>query len=190
MEIVSWEFDEYVQRVQAFHGFAAPGVIMGWAVVQMAKANMPEEGFIDVICETGTCLPDAIQLMTPCSVGNGWLKILELGRFACVFYDKQTGEGVRIYLDLKKLEKWSEIQTWFLKLKPKKMQDSDLLLAQIEEAGQSLFSLQKVRVPVSHTKISRIGKVATCQVCGESFPQAHGALCKGCSEPLPYEVIS
>ena len=53
----------------------------------------------DAICETRNCLPDAVQLLTPCTIGNGWLKVVNVGRFALTLYDKYQGEGVRVYLD-------------------------------------------------------------------------------------------
>jgi hypothetical protein len=38
--------------------------------------------------------PDAVQILTPCTVGNGWMRILNLGRYAVTLNDKFTGEGV------------------------------------------------------------------------------------------------
>jgi formylmethanofuran dehydrogenase subunit E len=35
-------------------------------------------------------------------------------------YDKRTREGVRVFLDAKKVENWPEIKAWYLKLKPKR----------------------------------------------------------------------
>jgi len=31
----------------------------------------------DAIVETLRCLPDAVQLFTPCSLGNGWMRVLD-----------------------------------------------------------------------------------------------------------------
>lgn len=42
------------------------------------------------------------------------------GRYAVSLYDKHKGNGVRIYLDLKKLLGWDEIQAWLLKLKTRR----------------------------------------------------------------------
>ena len=70
--------------------------------------------------ETAKCLPDAVQILTPCSTGNRWMKVLDLGRYAVTLYDKFTGEGWRVHMDGARLEAWPEIRSWFLKLKPKK----------------------------------------------------------------------
>lgn len=65
--------------------------------------NLPEGVLFDSISETSTCLPVAIQLLTPCTIESGWLKILDFGRYALCLYDKYTGEDVSVYLDLDKL---------------------------------------------------------------------------------------
>ena len=134
MNIGPHSFDEFLQLVESFHGYVAPGVVLGGIMVEVARRQLPAELF-DAICETRNCLPDAIQLLTPCTIGNGWLKVVNVGRFALTLYDKYQGEGVRVFLDPAKIADWPEINNWYLKLKPKKDQDSDLLLAQIREAG-------------------------------------------------------
>ncbi len=182
-------YNEFTEKIKAFHGTVAPGIVLGGFMVNLALENLPEGIFFDVICETKTCLPDAIQLLTPCSVGNGWLKILDLGRFAAVFYDKYTGEGIRIYLDQSKLNQWGEVKTWFLKLKPKDLQDTELIFKQMKEAGTSLFSIQEVKVHSKNLKKKKMGKTVTCPICDESYPESHGVVCRGCTEELPYDVV-
>src|SRR5512139_1693635 len=98
MSIRSFTFEEYVERVRSFHGFAAPGVVIGGFMVDVAYQHLPDKGLFDTICETAKCLPDAIQLLTQCTVGNGWLRVIDIGRFALSLYDKSGGEGVRVSL--------------------------------------------------------------------------------------------
>ena len=99
MNIRSYTFEQYVERVRDFHGFAAPGVLIGGFMVELAYQHLPEEGLFDAISETAKCLPDAIQLLTPCTVGNGWLTVINMGRYAMTLYNKYTGEGVRVFVD-------------------------------------------------------------------------------------------
>ena len=56
------------------------------------------------LVETKKCLPDAVQLLTLCSTGNGWMRVTNLGRYAVSLYDKYTFKGWRAAVDLKKLE--------------------------------------------------------------------------------------
>lgn len=182
-------YDDYTQKIKAFHGTVAPGILLGGFMVNLAMENLPKEGFYDVICETKTCLPDAIQLLTPCSIGNGWLKVLDHGRYAAIFYDKYTGVGIRITIDKSELEKWGEIHTWFLKLKPKHDQDSDLLFAQMRQAGTSVFSMTPAKVHQNYLKKEKMGKTTTCPICNETYPAKHGSICRGCASNLPYDLI-
>lgn len=189
MKFGDLSYEEYKDTIKAFHGTVAPGVLLGGFMVNLAIENLPKNILFDVICETKTCLPDAIQLLTPCSVGNGWLKILDLGRFAAVFYDKYTGVGVRISLDRSKLEQWDEIETWFLKRKPKDQQDTDRLFDQMFDAGTSLFSIEPAKVHKEYLKKKKMGKTVVCPICDETYPKSHGSICRGCAQELPYDLI-
>lgn len=183
-----YTYHEYIRKITEFHGCAAPGIVLGGFLINYAREQLPKDGFFDVICETRACLPDAVQLLTPCSIGNGWLSILDLGKFACVFYDKYSGEGIRVSLDISKLESWQEIKAWFLKLKDKHEQDTELLFQQMLAAGTSIFCSQEVKVQSSYLIKKKIGKTAICPICKESYPVSQGAACSGCTSDMPYTI--
>ena len=61
--------------------------------------------------------------------------MINVGRFALNLYDKYRRLGVRVFMDPVKVADWPEINTWYLKLKPKKEQDTALLLEEIRQAG-------------------------------------------------------
>ena len=136
-EIAGYSFEEYKEMVRQFHGSEAPGLLIGGFMVALALKHLPANTLYDAICETRTCLPDAIQLLTPCTVGNGWLKIVPFGRYALTLYDKTNGghEGVRVFLDPRKLIHWPEIYAWFFKLKSSTEQPRHNLTEEIKEAG-------------------------------------------------------
>jgi formylmethanofuran dehydrogenase subunit E len=177
-------FTEYVERVRAFHGYAAPGVVVGGFMVDLAYRHLPFGGVFDVLCETPKCLPDAVQLLTPCTTGNGWLTVVNQGRYAITLYNKSTGEGVRVAIDPMKLEEWQEIKSWFFKLKPKEGQDEALLMAQIEEAGARICKVQHVKVAQKLLGKKHRAGFAVCPQCKEAYPLADGPVCQGCREPL------
>ena len=174
----SWE--EFKQLAEGFHGYAAPGLIIGGKIVGIALSNIPENILFDAICETNFCLPDAVQILTPCTTGNGWMKVVNLGKFAVILYDKTNGHGVRVFLDPAKLEDWPEITTWFYKLKPKKEQDSKRLYWEIGQAGSSIYSFKKIIVKEKFLKKRSLGKTVNCKICGEAYPEKHGKICRGC----------
>jgi len=185
--IRSFTFEEYGRMVEAFHGNTAPGLMIGGYMVDLAYRSLPESGLYDVICETAACLPDAVQLLTPCSIGNQWLKIIDVGRFALTFYDKRTGEGLRVYLDHTKLDRWPEIKGWFLKLLPKKDQDRGRLFKEIGDAGSDLCGSERVTVSERALGKQKKGPIGICPSCNEPYPEGFGAICPACRGGLlPY----
>ncbi len=181
MPIRNHTFEEFLERVKEFHGYAAPGIVIGGFMVDLAYRRLPAEGLFDALCETPKCLPDAIQLLTPCTVGNGWLTVVNIGRFALTLYDKENGEGIRVFVDTEKLEAWPELKTWFFKLKPKMEQDRDLLAVQIKEAGNGICGVQRVKVADRFIKRGGRGGLAVCPQCREGYPADDGPLCLSCS---------
>lgn len=191
--IRSYTYEKFVEMVKKFHGYAAPGVIIGGFMVDLAYRSLSEEGLFDALCETPKCLPDAVQILTPCTIGNGWLTVVNVGRFALTLYDKRTGEGVRVFVDPQRLENWPEIKAWFLKLTPKGEQDEKRLQEEIEKAQGSIMSIRRVKVARRILKKSPRGGFAICPRCGEAYPAADGPVCLGCAddslyEPGPHEV--
>ena len=67
MHIGPYTFDEFSTLVESFHGSAAPGVLVGGVMVEAAKSRLPEGILFDALTETRACLPDAVQLLTPCT---------------------------------------------------------------------------------------------------------------------------
>jgi len=181
-----FDIEKYVHVVQSFHGYMAPGVIIGGFMVNLAKRNLLEGTIFNAICETTVCLPDAIQLLTLCTMGNGRVKIIDLGRFALSLYDNEKGNGFRVFLDPNKMDEWSEIKQWFFKLKPKAEQNMDLLLAQIKETGETLCGIHPIRVRPEFLKKEKRGKIVICPCCQEAYPAKDGEVCRGCQGQSPY----
>jgi formylmethanofuran dehydrogenase subunit E len=159
-------------------------------MVDLGLKNLPEGEFFDVICETSQCLVDAVQLLTPCTKGNGWLKEAYTSRFAIIFYNKYTGDGVRVFIDPEKLDKWKEIKVWYLKEKGKKEQDTEKIFAQLMEAGSDYMSVMKVKVADKYlTKGKKIfNPVALCLSCNEYYLKKFGDKCPACSGNASYEI--
>lgn len=184
--ICAHTYDEYVEMVRSFHGSMAPGVLMGGFMVDLAYRNLPEGELFDAISETYSCLPDAIQLLTPCTVGNGWLRVIDLGRFALSLYRKYTGEGVRVYVRSQTLDNWPRIKAFLFKLQPKKEQDLETLARELVLARTSIFGLQKVVVDLNALPPHRHLTFAVCPSCKEGYPEDSGTLCLGCQGKAPY----
>lgn len=139
-----YTIDEFIQAAGRFHGYAAPGLILGGFMVHEARGHIPEGVLFDAISETAWCLPDAVQMLTPCTVGNGWLRIFNLGLYAVSLFDKFTGKGVRVAVETDLLEPYPVIREWLFKLRPKKEQDSDRLREEIRMAGATICSVKDI----------------------------------------------
>ncbi len=180
MDIENYSFEEFKQLAEKFHGYAAPGLLLGGYMVALAKSRLPEGTLFEAISETRKCLPDAVQLLSLCSMGNNWLKVRDLGRYAVTLYDKYTGKGVRVSVSLEKLKAWPEYYSWLMKLKPKKEQDEDRLLAEIEQAGDSVCVVEDIIVDASLLGHKHSSGYAVCPICGEGYPKDNGPICRGC----------
>jgi formylmethanofuran dehydrogenase subunit E len=178
---------EFMKKAEKFHGSVAPGLLIGAFMVDLAVQHLPAGGLYDVLCETSHCLPDAVQMLTPCTIGNGWLKIIDTGRFAMTFYDKTSGEGLRVFLDPSRLDEYDEIKAWFFRLKPKHEQSGERLIAEIAGAAHSLYSLRPLSVRKSFLERPHKGRIALCPECGEAYPSDHGPVCRGCRGALPFD---
>ncbi|MFH1077154.1 MAG: FmdE family protein [Pseudomonadota bacterium] len=181
-----YSFDEFLEAARSFHGNPAPGLIIGGYMIEQAKTYIPEGILYNAVSETTWCLPDAVQMLTPCTVGNGWLKILNLGLYAVSLYDKFEGTGVRVFLDVSKLDPYPEIKTWYLKLKPKKEQDSELLLKQISQAQASVCSAMKITMRPEYLLRRSKGKISICPICSEAYPLENSSVCRACQGESPY----
>ena len=176
----SYTYGEALDYIRAFHGHVAPGLVIGLKMVDWAREGLPGDVLFDAVCETASCLPDAVQMLTPCTMGNNWLKVKDLGRFALTLYDKSTGEGLRVFIDPAKLRLWPEFFDWFAKRKPKSEQDFDRLLEEIRQAGRNCLSRTPVTVDPAYRVKKGKGPIGTCPLCREAYPVRHGRICRGC----------
>lgn len=187
--VCNMNLSRYISEVKAFHGYAAPGMVLGGFMVDLALSRFPQGVPLDALCETSKCLPDAIQLLTPCTVGNGWLRILNLGRFALSFFDKKGGEGTRVFVEPTRLGHWPLIRDWFLKVGPKEKRDLGELLELLCEVGPRLLGVQRVRIQPGFLKVRRHRQFTLCSRCGESYPADDGPVCLGCQGQAPYAGV-
>jgi len=186
MNIGPYSFEEFKAKAAAFHGYPAPGLLIGGYMVELARRGLPQGTLFEAVVETPKCLPDAVQILTPCTIGNGWVRVLNLGRYAVALFDKHTGAGFRVWVDVDKMAPFGEISSWFLKLKKKADQDTDRLFAEIEAAGESICSIAPIQMNDRARKHKGMGRVALCPICTEPYPAPDGAICRGCQGEAPY----
>lgn len=187
MNIGPYSFAAFRDKVVEFHGYAAPGVLVGGYMTARAQSALPADILYEALVESRKCLPDAVQLLTPCSAGNNRLHVLDLGRYALALYDKYSGVGARVRLDLEKLRLYPELRAWLLKAKDKRNQDEERLLREIEAAGESVCAVMPIRAKADFLGAGPSLALDICRDCGEPFPRAPGPeVCRACRGENPY----
>ena len=177
------DIEDFLVQIKDFHGSLAPGLVLGGFMVDWAWEAMESSELLDAIVETRKCIPDAVQLLTKCSIGNGWLRILDWGKLALTLYDFETLSGARVYLDMQKLDHYPMVRAWALKEKSKKENPLEPLVDEMIKAYRDIYSCHKVKVGKIADHLSPYDAPRTCAKCGESFRFAVGDVCPGCIEP-------
>lgn len=191
---ISPHLQDQIQQLSAFHTYPAPGVLIGAFMVDYALEllNADPSRKLYGVCETPKCLPDALQVIAHCTTGNNRLRVIPIGKFAITLNgpsDKETTEAVRVYVDLKKLKKYSIIDIWYANSPAyDKHTMKDRLQDEIFRAGRDILSFEKVQVGVTAKKK---WKSVTCPGCGETIPDylIVDGHCAACGSKKYYEEI-
>ena len=171
--------DIFLDDIERFHGFTSPGLVLGGLMVDWAQELIGLNVEADAVVETCHCLPDAVQIFTPCTVGNGWLKVLDWDKFALTLYDKKKLNGYRIWLDLKKTLLFPKIYNWYMRRVPKKNLSLESLLEEIFSAQRSVLSCRAVQVAGMYGRKKK-GNIEVCSICGEAYSTSQGDRCITC----------
>jgi len=177
---------DFVIRMEEFHGFRSPGILVGALMIEKALEELGATPYLNVVTETIVCLPDAVQLLTPCTIGNGFLQVLDWGKFALTAYDRKTLAGVRARLNENALYNYPQIRSWYERSNTKAKPLFEKLATEILKAGSNLVAHQPVRL---HHALKSLHHVPTgsCPDCGESYPLHHGPTCPSCGNRAYYE---
>ena len=104
--------DERFKKAAEFHGHICPGLAIGYRVTLGAMERLKSEGAEDeefvAVAENNSCSIDAIQALAGCTAGKGNLIINNEGKHAYTFFNRRTGNGIRIYADMQKMNKDDE----------------------------------------------------------------------------------
>ena len=145
-------------KAVTFHGHECPGLAIGVKACEAAVEKM-QIGFSsdeEIVCvtENDACGVDAIQAIFSCTLGKGNLLYRGTGKQAFSFFNRKTGEKLRVYLkqqknpDMERAE-WQEY----------------LLNAPVDEIFS--FSEPKFDLP----ERAKIFQTIICEICGEGAPE-------------------
>lgn len=175
----------YFEQGTNFHGYLSPGFVLGAIMVDLAKELLGPRDLIDAVVETKACLPDAIQLMTACSYGNGWMRVKDWGKVALTLYDKYGLDGVRVYVNLEEIKKYPLVEQWLMRTVDV---DKEEVAKEVMKAGRDILLWQRVRV-APYRKVKK-APLVVCRSCGETHPATNGDLCLRCSGKDDYYQVA
>ena len=136
-----------------FHGHHCGGLRIGYAAamyaMELLNIRFSDNEQVVCIAENDACGVDAIQVMLGCSIGKGNLLFHMTGKQAFSFYNRATGESVRLVL----------------KPKPLNMTPEESKGYYFDRTPQQLFDAMETRIPLPTP--ARIFDSYNCECCGE-----------------------
>jgi formylmethanofuran dehydrogenase subunit E len=167
-----------LREVIQFHGHLCPGLALGFRVAKAGlrelKADRPHDEELVAIVENDSCAIDAIQFITGCTFGKGNLIFRDYGKHVYTFYNRRTGQGVRISEDYRGFENDQRYPE--LKKQQEAGQDvsREMQAFKMEKAAVILKSEEKELLTITMVSSpppeeAKIRSSIRCAICGEKF---------------------
>ncbi|WP_419660622.1 FwdE1: formylmethanofuran dehydrogenase, subunit epsilon [Desulfosarcina variabilis str. Montpellier] len=189
---------EDFKRCETFHGHICGGLAIGYLAATAGLDWLREKRALDeelvAIVETDACCVDAIQVLTGCTFGKGNLIYKDYGKMGFTFFNRRSGQGVRLSMNPETF-RVNERQIELFK----KTRDGSITEAEQEELKtlglqrtvevldirpEDLFSMTPVTAGMPDK--ARIEPSKPCSRCGEptmasKLETVDGSLvCRGC----------
>lgn len=192
---VTDRLQQMIGRCSEFHSYPAPGLVMGAFVVDwtMEELNATPGEKLFAVSETKKCLPDALQVIAGCTIGNNRLRIFTMGRFAIAMNRPSvdtTSRGVRIAVDAAKLEAFPTLKAWFMHDRAfDRKAMTGALFDEILGGRRRYLTLEPIAVRVDLKQEWSSGR---CDICGEAVPDTllTGGVCMACGDQRCYDPLS
>ncbi len=182
--------------------FHSPLMPLALRMIETAQARFPfwDRPHLKCVSETFSCLVDVAEKVTLCNRQNGTLKVYDYGKYAITFFDSQTLDGIRVFVDFKKLAVYSgTLHKYFTKtVDPHDLDEYDIWFEAILKADK-IISVMPVKMNESFkgrgTGKKRWGICSKCREAGhlaenvanEGRPNG-GDICISCLKADIYSV--
>ncbi|MFZ5951548.1 MAG: FmdE family protein [Candidatus Rifleibacteriota bacterium] len=191
-----------LEKLFCFHTKRAPGLAIGIDMVELGLEKLgPVKDKINAVCEGQSCIIDVLQNMTGCTYGNRYLRVLNhLGRFAFTLYDRADGRGVRVFVDVDKIDpnQTPEIAKFFSRTRsaevkkggPARADSAEKIMKEFSGISKKILAWYPVKV--LNFEKPDVYPAAFCQKCSESFLviEPEQKVCRACSgSDLYFEKI-
>jgi len=181
-------FDADLRDTVQFHGHLCPGLALGFRVAKAAlrelKADRPRDEELVAIVENDSCAADAVQYITGCTFGKGNFIFRDYGKHVYTFFNRRTGQGMRISEDYRGFEDDQR----FPELKKRQEAGEDVSRAMMEykmdKAAAILRADEKEILTIEQLSAqppreAKIRGSARCSLCGEKFMESRGRVKSG-----------
>jgi len=176
------EIEKVLKEMGYFRRAMEPGVAYGikmvFGVKNYLKINDIKKVNLLVVTETSRCLPDAIQFLCGCTIGNRRLVIKDVGKMAATFIDRDTNRTVRVTIspkfqerNVKQSKKLIEFKEKlnFLEIESHRLKDSREI---IKIPNDELLRIQEVEITEPLASIFMPSGIVLCEKCGESIRES------------------
>jgi formylmethanofuran dehydrogenase subunit E len=194
-------------EVTKFHGHVCPGTAIGYRVGVIAFNKLETSRSTDeellTIVENDSCSVDAIQIVTGCTMGKGNLIFKDYGKHVYTFFNRNSGNVLRISLNIS----IDEIDSDFSKLRDNAYSESCSVEEKLEfekhknEISQKILNMQDKElfiiefVDIDIPDEARVFSSFRCAKCGELVSEhrlrvENGALiCIPCFEDIHWNEL-
>ncbi|WP_297436102.1 FmdE family protein [Thermococcus sp.] len=180
------DYEGILSYAKEFHEHVCPYLILGIrasmiAMEELGVGRLDYGGSVDesilAIVENNSCFADGVQVTTGCTFGNNSLIYVDLGKIALTLVRRSDWQGVRVYIDGEKLEKYytpetTELFDRVVKRREGTDEEVERLWQLWEETAKKMlylprreFKVERVKVePIEHAPIF---ESVRCAKCGE-----------------------
>ncbi len=187
---------ELLKQTARLHHHLCPrqilGVRMGLLAGEILGLDLPQtDKRLFVIAETDGCGVDGISVATNCWIGRRTLRVEDYGKLAATFVDTRTQRALRI-------APRSSARRAAGRYAPDAHHKWETqLLGYQRMPAEELLSVQAVQLTIDLAAvISRAGKQAVCDLCGEEIMNEREircdemTLCRSCARGGYYQLVA
>jgi len=178
--------EEVLEYAREFHGHVCPYLALGIrasivAMEELGVKRLDHSSSVDesilAIVEVNSCFTDGVQVTTGCTLGNNSLIYLDLGKTALTLMKRSNWEGVRVYIDAERLEKYyppeaKELFKRVVRERKGTSEDQKRLRELWESLAKTMLNLPKEEFKIERVKVPPIEQAPIfesirCSECGE-----------------------
>ncbi|MCL0105897.1 FmdE family protein [Thermodesulfovibrionales bacterium] len=176
-----------LEKAVEFHGHLCPPIVFGVRASELGleklRAERPEDEEIVAVIENDSCMGDAIQSVSGCTLGKGNLILKNYGKMAVAFINRANGESIRLIVKKKVIE--DLMNSDFGRAKREGHLPHEEMMKMAKEVSQQMMELSDdelfdtKKVQIEPPRPARIFRSVKCSVCEEYFGEKFGRVKNG-----------